>query len=311
MVFLPKKQKVAVPAWMHKHTKMENGKMVVTCKRGQPHLLQLRFQPATLSGPDEINYVSGGDFYLSGPNFPSALVKCVALRASDTAAAPWRLEEYDDNDDNEGESDQDDHSSDQSTESASPDEELQPPANWQFHLHLEQESDSDCELRDLGQPAGQEEVQKDEADMQSEACEEKEEDGQIVRPRGKLTAPEWVQVVSEGWVSKMPTVPDSTLGRHSQKGAWSARYPGKGGPQYCSRSFGTLRTPVCALLQCMAWLVSTHAKTVVAEREHWRALARELSTRASQEELTLALFFVQSHGMTFIVHCLDALHTWC
>ncbi|CAK9118440.1 unnamed protein product, partial [Durusdinium trenchii] len=214
MVFLPRKQKVAPPLWMQKHTKIDqHGSMVVTCKRGKPQLLELRFRPVTLSGGSEVNYVSGGEFYLSGPNFPAALVKCVALQASDAAAAPWRLEEYDDdNADEEGSDGEQSSDHPSATESAEQDEVLEPPARWQPDRLYENFEGSDCERHDLWKPEGQVEAEESEAEF----CEAAEEDhGAISRPRGKTTSAEWLQVVAEGWTYKMPTVENSTLGRRA------------------------------------------------------------------------------------------------
>ncbi|CAK9039841.1 unnamed protein product, partial [Durusdinium trenchii] len=223
--------------------------------------------PNTLSN-GEVAFQSGGEFFISGPNFAASEVRCVALeQTSDlpaAGAAPWRLDNYDFEDDEEQE-DTEEEQDDDGEESAQADEELQPPSGWQAemlpengHVSSDDEPDEVYELwggkikssKDLTSEQVPGVAKPDEAD-ESQVAE-----GQVIhRPRGKMTSEEWMLLEKEGWVQKLPQVQDTTLGRHEKSSAWSAKYPHPHGQQqYVSRSFGSIRTPLQALLECMHWL---------------------------------------------------------
>ncbi|CAK9029025.1 unnamed protein product [Durusdinium trenchii] len=224
--------------------------------------------PNTLSN-GEVAFQSGGEFFISGPNFAASEVRCVALeQTSDlpaAGAAPWRLDNYDFEDDEEQE-DTEEEQDDDGEESAQADEELQPPSGWQAEMlpengHVSSDDEPD-EVYELW--GGKTKSSKDLTSEQvpgvakpDEADESQVAEGQVIhRPRGKMTSEEWMLLEKEGWVQKLPQVQDTTLGRHEKSSAWSAKYPHPHGQQqYVSRSFGSIRTPLQALLECMHWLV--------------------------------------------------------
>ena len=272
MVFLPRSQSIAPPSWVARYVRVtDDGGREVTCRRGRPQLIKLVFES---SG----DFVKGGTWKLSGPNLEPSKIQCVAFSAAqpaDTSHVPWCLDQYEDADDTE--TDQEPNPDDDALdESEDEDMYMHAPAGFENHNH-ENEMCSGSEVEDQpDEMAWQGDVANHEKADNEEAPED-DEAAPIHRPRSKHMSPEWLCMVTEGFIDKLPHVKGSTIGRHASSGAWSARYPAISGLRHFARHFGEQRTPMSALLQCMVWLVEQHLDR--QQDESFAVLAEELKAR--------------------------------
>ena len=272
MVFLPRTQSIAPPSWMDKFVRIkDNGDREIKCKRGRHQLLQMEFQPhQTEHGPD---YIQGGDFFIAGPQIPSSQVRCMALQASGSEAPQWRLENYDVDDVDEPDEEE---AADEGT-SAEEDERLHQPAGFQNFVPDHDQSGSEIEIVE-----GEEEEVLEVWGWQAEAMETKPQDihetPAILRPRGKHSAEEWKLLDEEGWMEKLPCVPGTTLSKHKKQNAWSTKY----GNWHFARHATESRSPLLALLLCMAWLVEQHFNHCPSDE--LAALHQQLLARISLED---------------------------
>lgn len=285
-VFLPRSQTIASPSWLAKHVReTDNGGREVMCKRGRPQLFQLNFQPSLLSNSVEVDYVTGGSFSIEAVNIQRSNIQCVALHQEEQGAAPeWRLENYEDVDDEEDEAEENQSDEDDSgRESADEDQHLHAPGGFEVSGH-DQGFGSDVEdAPDEAVWEGGVEFTEDED--RRDPHEEEQGDGHsaIFRPRGKHASSEFQQMVHEGFIGRLPQVKGSTIGRHTSNSAWSAQYPFHGGHRHFARHFGAARSALSALLQCMEWLAEQHFND--CPTDSGAALVQELQARRYLEDL--------------------------
>eukprot|EP00438_Fugacium_kawagutii_P012202 Skav207860 [mRNA] locus=scaffold1988:72409:76968:- [translate_table: standard] len=299
MVFLPRSQSMALPSWLAKHTRLkDNGDMELTTNRNKPQLLCMEFEAAVNEG-DVVDYIHGGEFSISGPQFPPSKVRCVALQPSESSSAPeWRLENYDVDDVEADQEDPSAHGADEEDEadafqdtSDEEDENLHAPADFFDVGHGfegDQEAGSDLESLDGEEPqetwcCDAEEVLDVNAAPTHAQAENLEGDEQAIsapiqRPRGKLDAAEWKLLAEEGWFDKLPHVAGTTLSKHSKQQAWSSKY----GSEHFARHISEHRSAVVALLMCMEWLVEKHY--LKSGDEKMAALHQELKMRRYIED---------------------------
>ncbi len=298
MVFLPRVQSMASPSWLKKHliTK-DNGEREVTCKRGRPQLLKLTFAAASAED-GTVDYINGGQFNLEGPHVPPSPIQCVALTPGEPSQ-PWRLTEYEDDDDDEvdapeGADENPEEEENDMSDSVSQDAEMHAPQGLekaQAQIHMEQLEDYFSDSGDEFLAWGYGPTKKKDAlgtgadDAADDMTAEKtlQPTHEVLRPRGKLTSAEWLLLEREGFIDRLPQVAYTTISKHKKSGAWSTKYPTDGGMFHFSRAYGRQRTPLVALLLCLEWLVDRHLETVVAGGDDFKLLRLQLETRRSVE----------------------------